>query len=191
MVQLLRAQSRADTPDEILAQGAADDNHAFTELYRRYLGPVHRYMRYQAPHEEAEDLTAQVFMQAYRGASQFRGEGASYRAWLFRIAHNTLATYRRVSRRTPIPLSEIPDQLDDAPDPAAGAADRELRLIVRSIVDELPAADRELIELRYVEGLAPQEIAHVTGASDGAIRVRIHRLLKRLRPRLVERGVRL
>ncbi len=191
MVQLLRAQSRADTPDEVLAQGAAGDNHAFTELYRRYLGPVHRYMQYQAPREEAEDLTAQVFMQAYRAAAQFRGEGASYRAWLFRIAHNTLVTYRRVSRRIPVPMPKIPDIPDDGADPASGAADRELRVIVRSLVDELPPADRELLELRYVEGLAPQEIAQVTGASDGSIRVRIHRLLKRLRPRLIERGVRL
>lgn len=175
--------------DEALAARAAGDREAFTELYRRYVTPVYRYMRYQAPTADAQDLTAHVFMQAYRCAHQFRGDGGGYRAWLFRIAHNTLVGYRRSAVYRPVPVDEVPDTASDD-DPGERAAREETRRTVWAAVAALGPRDRELIELRYVEGLPHAEIAQVTGSSDGAVRVRIHRLLRRLRAGLEQRGVR-
>lgn len=177
-----------DAPDEVLAAQADEDQAAFTELYKRYIDPIYRFMRYQAPTEEAQDLTAQVFFNAYRAASQFRGEGHSYRAWLFRIAHNTLSTWRRTSPRRPVPVPAVPE-MAGGPDPERHVADGELRDALWGAVAELPPQDRELIAMRYVEGLPHAEIALVTGGSDGATRVRIHRLLRRLRGSLERRGV--
>lgn len=174
-------------PDDVLARRAGTDDEAFAELYRRYVDGIYRYMRYQAPEEEAKDLTAQVFFHAYRASDQFRGD-SSYRSWLFRIGHNTLVSFRRKRLATPLPVEAIPepeDGSDDRPD-RPGA---ELRRTLWSIVGELSPHERELVELRFVEDLSPKEIARVTGHTPGAVRVRLHRLLGRLRRRLEERGV--
>jgi RNA polymerase sigma-70 factor (ECF subfamily) len=176
--------------DEALAARAPGDRQAFTELYRRYIDPVYRYMAYQAPTDEAQDLAAQVFFHAYRAASQFRGDGASYRAWLFRIAHNTVATWRRRSATRPTPVKDLPEAGDESADPAILASHRELAREVWSAVAELSAPERELVELRFVEGMGHKEIAAVTGSSDGAVRVRLHRLMRRLRRRLEGKEVR-
>lgn len=177
------------TPDEVLAVIAHKDEGAFTELYRRYLDPVYRYMRYQTPtSEEAQDLTAQVFFHAYRASDGFRGE-STYRTWLFRIAHNTLISYRRSRGKAPIPVAELPESPDEDTDVFHRAAEAEAARTLWSVIRELPLPEREIVQLRYVEGLEPREIAEVTGRSPGAVRVRIHRLLRRLRRRLEEKGV--
>jgi RNA polymerase sigma-70 factor (ECF subfamily) len=178
-----------DASDEVLAARAQQDRSAFAELYGRYLGPVYRYMRYQAGPSDAEDLTAQVFFSAFRAAAQFRGDrGSSYKAWLFRIAHNTLSTWRRGRARAPVPVPELPESPDDC-DPAVRADEAETSATLWSAVAELSPQDRELIELRYVEGMAHGEIADICGGSDGSIRVRIHRTLRKLRSSLEKKGV--
>lgn len=179
------AEAYAHESDEALAVRARRDRKAFTELYHRYLDHVYRYMRYQAPTEEAQDLTAQVFMHAYRAAEQFRNDGASYRSWLFRIAHNALASWRRGRQRVPLPVPDLPEIADaSTPDMAESAASAETARALWSVVSELPASDRELVALRYVEDLPPREIARIVGGSDGALRVRLHRLHRKLRRRL-------
>lgn len=83
----------------------------------------------------------------------------------------------------------MPDKPDPSADPADRAVDRDTQAVLRLVVGELAFQDRELIELRYVEGMAPAEIAKITGSTDGAIRVRLHRLLRRMRRLMEARGV--
>jgi len=176
------------TPDETLALKASHDRQAFAELYRRYVDPIYRYMRYQVPESEAHDLTAQVFFHAYRACDQFRGE-SPYKAWLFRIARNTMLTWRRSRDRIPVPVPDLPDIPDGGPDTGELVAAAQRHRELWEVVQTLSPAERELLTLRFVEDLQPKEIAQVTGHSAGTIRVRIHRVLRRLRRRLQERGI--
>lgn len=178
----------AHTPDEALALRASSDTQAFAELYRRYFEPVYRYMRYQVPTQEANDLTAQVFFSAFRAASQFRAD-ATYRSWLFRIAHNAVVSWRRTRERAAVLLPDPPEEPDTGADGATAAVRNDEARALWALVSELKPHERELIELRYVEDLSPKEIAHVTGHSPGAVRVRLHRLLRRLRHRLERQGM--
>jgi len=85
-------RSGASDPDLEAVGAAQRDSAAFAALYRRYLDAVYSYAFYQlGDHHDAEDATARTFMAALRGLGSFRNEGASFRAWLFRIAHNTVA----------------------------------------------------------------------------------------------------
>ncbi len=176
-----------DVPDEDLARDSSRDRQAFAEIYRRHADAIYRFMRYRAGEQDAQDLTAQVFFHAYRACDQFRAE-SSYRSWLFRIARNTLISHHRGNANAAVPLPELPE-LADGDDVACGAADRAEAVVLWGVVQELAPGDRELVVLRFVEGLGSKEIAHVVGASPGAIRVRLHRLLRRLRRRLEEKGV--
>lgn len=173
-------------PDEVLATRAREDREAFAELYRRHVDGVYRFMRYQAPDDEAHDLTAQVFFNAYRASETFRGD-SSYRTWLFRIARNTVVSFRR--SRKPIPVGDLPDAPDGAEDGADRAEAAETHRAVWDAIADLSPDDRECLELRFVEEIPPREIAEITGKTPGAVRVRIHRLVRKLRGALEERGV--
>jgi RNA polymerase sigma-70 factor, ECF subfamily len=169
------------TDDETLARDAARESGAFAELYARYLFPVHRYVRSQVPDAAtAEDLTAQIFYKSLISARTFRGEG-SYRAWIFRIARNTIATWRTQRSNAEIPVGEIDEDLASSGDLSLVTLEDDE---VTATVDDLPDAQREVILLRYWNDLTVDEIAATTRRSPGAVRQLLHRARARLRKNL-------
>jgi RNA polymerase sigma factor (sigma-70 family) len=175
-----RNSTHPETSDEVLAALAAEDFEAFAELYRRYLNPVYRFLRSQTPSEAvAEDLTAHVFFKALSSAATFRGDG-TYKSWIFRIAHNVLVSWRERRGRS-VAIEDLPDEEDPGPSPASQAIEVEERDFVWQKVAELPAAQREVITLKYAEDLSTEEIAKVTNKSRGAVRILLHRARSKLR----------
>ncbi|HEX2296019.1 MAG TPA: sigma-70 family RNA polymerase sigma factor [Actinomycetota bacterium] len=170
-----------DPPDdEGLASRAAHDFAAFAELYQRYLEPVYRYVRSQTrDRATAEDLTAQVFFKALSAAATFKGDG-SYRAWIFTIARNTVASWRADRKSRLVPIEDLPDPPDPAPSAQSLAIASEDRALLWSAVARLPEAQREVVRLRYRRDLTIEEIARVTRRSSGAVRVLLHRARARL-----------
>ena len=95
-------RSSTTDPDLAAVRAAQRDPAAFAVLYHRYLDAVYSYAFYQlGDHHDAEDATARTFMAALRAIRSFRDEGASFRAWLFRIARNTIANAHRTRSRRP------------------------------------------------------------------------------------------
>ena len=162
-------------------RAAQADRDAFATLYRRYLEPVYGYSFYLlGDHHDAEDATERTFLAALGAIDRFRDEGATFRSWLFRIAHNQLAnTLRARSRHRTEPLDGAPEPMaGDDPARLAGMADdaRRLRAAVASLSDDR----RQVIILRFVDGLTAREIGDVLGRSEGAVRVLQHRALREL-----------
>jgi RNA polymerase sigma-70 factor, ECF subfamily len=176
------AQPAADA-DLADVRAAQRDRAAFGALYRRYVDRVYGYCFYLlGDHHDAEDATERTFMAALGAVDRFRDDGGSFRAWLFRIAHNELAnTLRQRHRRR-----RRTARLDDGPEPASdvdparlvGAADDARRL--RSAVSRLSDDRRQVIVLRFVDGLSAREIGVVLGRTEGAVRVLQHRALRDL-----------
>lgn len=177
------ARWSAGRPDPDLAdvRAAQVDRAAFGALYRRYLDRVYGYAFYLlGDHHDAEDATERTFLAAMDAIDRFRDEGASFRSWLFRIAHNQVANALRArGRRAAAPLDSIAEPIDDA-DPAreVSAADDARR--VRRAIASLPEDRRQVVVLRFVDGLSAREIGAVLGRSDGAVRVLQHRALRDL-----------
>ena len=173
-------------PDLAAVVAAQADRAAFAVLYRRYLNHVYAYAFYQLrDHHDAEDATERIFLAALRALPGFHDTGATFRAWLFRIAHNTIANaHRSRSRRRVDPLPEAWDRAAPDADPA-GLVSRadELRAVLRA-VDALPDDRRQVVLLRFVDGLSSREIGDVLGRSPGAVRVLLHRALRDLEARL-------
>ena len=166
-------------PDMAAVRAAQADRAAFAVLYRRYLDRVYAYAFYQlGDHHDAEDATERTFLAALRGLSAFRDTGSTFRAWLFRIAHNTIANAHRTrARRRTEPLPETWEPAaDDDPAGAAARAD-EVRAALEA-VRQLPEERRQVVLLRFVDGLSSAEIAEVMGRSRGAVRVLLHRALR-------------
>lgn len=167
--------------DEDLALRAHKDFEAFAELYRRHLCPVYRFVRSQVPGDAAaEDVTAQVFFKALSSAASFRAEG-SYQSWLYRIAHNSISSWRSARDKGFIVLDEVPESIDPEPSPVVVAIAQEQSSMVRATVEQLPPAQREVVALRYLEDFSIEEIAGITRRTRGAVRILLHRARSRLR----------
>ena len=177
------AQSSTTDPDLAAVGAAQRDPAAFAALYHRYLDSVYSYAFYQlGDHHDAEDATARTFMAALRAIGSFRNEGASFRAWLFRIAHNTVANAHRTrARKRTETIDAIPSE-PSAPDadPAGLALRAEEGRRVRAAVAGLPDDRRQVVLLRFADGLSAREIGEVLDRSEGAVRVLLHRALKDL-----------
>jgi len=169
-------------PDLADVRAAQRDRHAFDGLYRRYLDRVYSYAFYQlGDHHDAEDATERTFLAALAAIDRFRDEGSTFRAWLFRIAHNAIANSHRARRRRPTqPITDARQQAAPGADPAGVVARADQQREIRGALARIPAERRQAILLRFVDGLSAREIGAVLDRSEGAARVLLHRALRDL-----------
>jgi RNA polymerase sigma-70 factor (ECF subfamily) len=168
-------------PDLDDVRAAQVDRAAFAILYRRYLDAVYGYSFYLlGDHHDAEDATERTFLAALGAIERYSDTGATFRSWLFRIAHNQLANALRArSRQRTNPLDGVPEPVaPDDPGRLAGLAEDARRL--RAAVALLSEDRRQVVILRFVDGLSAREIGAVLGRSEGAVRVLQHRALREL-----------
>jgi RNA polymerase sigma-70 factor (ECF subfamily) len=160
-----------------------DLDREFSDLYREHLRDVYSYAYYRVGnHHDAEDLTEQTFLQAYRHFERAvrESDGRPLRPWLIRIAHNLAANlYRDRARKpqTPIDDTTMLSATHTTEDLVEGRD--ELARILEGI-GELPDDRREALIMRFALGMDNREIARAMGRSDGATKVLIHRAIRQL-----------
>lgn len=167
------------------------DAAAFGILYERYMDRVYRYIAYRTSNTAvAEDLTAEVFLNAWKSIERYEDRGYAFSTWLLRIAHNEVTDYYRTHHRdTSLPDMDIPGS--SAPEPEQFAELQVEHMALLRAVKQLPDEWRQIILLRFVEGVPFEDIAMIIGKTSGACRVIQHRALSRLREILsVEEQVR-
>ena len=157
------------------------DRPPFDDLYRAFLGRIYAYVRAQVGNSaDAEDITAQVFMNAYQAYGRFEPRSTTPAAWLFRIARNaTLDHFRAHGRRER--LRRTIEHQPVAEDDPAGMAEE--RIQYRSLmvqVGRLPERQRDAISLRH-SGLSFDEVGTLMGCSEDAAKMLYHRALKALK----------
>ncbi len=181
------SSDRRGDPDLADVRAAQADRAAFATLYRRYLDPIYGYCFYLlGDHHDAEDATERTFLAAMSALDRFRDTGGTFRSWLFRIAHNQLANALRSRRRhRSASLDLVPERVA-AEDPARLAGEAEDARRLQRAVSRLSGDRRQVVVLRFVEGLTTQEIADVLDRSEGAVRVLQHRALRDLAQLLAE-----
>jgi RNA polymerase sigma-70 factor, ECF subfamily len=178
----------ADLDDAQLVVLAKDDNAAFGELYERYVTRIYNYMYYRTSnHQEAEDLTAKVFMRALKHIQKYDERGVPFSAWLYRIAHNLVANwYRDHSRRTIIPLEDFLGKSAPQEEPEDATEEKEEREQLLEAIHRLPSDRQQLLILKYVERLSNAEIGTVMEKTEGAVKSLYYRTLSVLRDDLVK-----
>ena len=167
----------------LVDQAIAGDREAFGELYERHVGRVYRYLLYMAKDVHvAEDLTEETFLQALAAIHRYQRRGVPFVAWLLRIAHNLHLNLngRRAQRSVPL-VHE--DREGVAGSPELILQDRASAERLMQVVQTLNADQRQVIILRFIEGLGCADTARVLGKSVGAIRVAQCRALSALRQR--------
>ncbi len=175
--------------DEVADKRKLDGD--FTELYRSHLRDVYSYAYYRiGNHHDAEDITEQTFLQAYRHfeRAQRESDGRPLRPWLIRIAHNLAANYYRDRSRRPQTQLEdaaVVSALHDTEDLVEGR--QELADVLEGVA-KLPDDRREALIMRFSLGMDNKEIARALDRTEGATKVLIHRAIKQLEQGLKEDG---
>jgi RNA polymerase sigma-70 factor (ECF subfamily) len=152
----------------------ADDAAAFAELVARF-GPRLRYFLRSlvGDREAAEDELQNTWLEVYRGLGRL-ADPAAFPAWAYRIARGRAAL--RLRRRDP-PAEPIAD----VPDPGGEAFAAEDAAAVHAALGKLPPEQREVLVLRFMDGLSYDAIAGVVGVPVGTVRSRLHFGKKALR----------
>ncbi|MCX6462370.1 MAG: sigma-70 family RNA polymerase sigma factor [Pseudonocardiales bacterium] len=162
----------------LVVRAQEGDARAFEVLARRHQAALYRLaVRVMGDPAEAEDALQEALLDAWRRIGRFRGDSA-FSTWMYRVVTNRCLGMLR--RRRPVPVEEIeaPAPAQDSPERAAerGAGMAALRRALALLPDE----QRVCWVLREMEGLSYTEISEVTGASEDAVRGRIHRARTRL-----------
>jgi RNA polymerase sigma factor (sigma-70 family) len=165
------------------AQIATLDRQAFQSFYRENLGPIYRYVyRKVGNREEAEDLTARIFIKAVRHIDHEQNP-QSIRSWLFQVARTTIADYWRAFYRT---ATSSLDALLEAGWEGPTEHEDEDRLFessssadhVQRLLQALPERDREVLTCRFLLGLSVRETAVRMGLTEGNVKTSQFRALK-------------
>ncbi len=140
---------------------------------------------------DAEEITQDVFVKAYRNLASFRGD-AKLKTWLFTIAHNTTASHFRKKElpTTPVddaPASQHPESY--VADALSSISANERTRYLNLAMDKMAPQQRQLIQLFYLEELSIKEIEDITGLNEGSIKTglmrgrnRLHTLLHTVLP---------
>jgi len=169
----------------------AELDRQFSDLYKAHLRDVYSYSYYRVGnHHDAEDLTEQAFLQAYRHFERARREsdGRPMRPWLIRIAHNLASNhYRDKSRRPESNIEAVEPPAHPHTTERVVEGREELRLVMRKL-EVLPDDRRDALIMRFALDMSNREIARALGRSDGATKVLIHRALKQLEEEMAHEG---
>lgn len=176
----------AGSDAEIIVMAQQDIRH-FEPLYERYFAQVFRFVYGKMERQEdAADLTSEVFLKAMAGLAGYRISASSFLSWLLVIARNEVAGFYR-KRKTEIRYFASREGIEQI------ARDTEFEVSeayfpIRNLLELLPPADFELIELKYFNKKSVREISEITGIPSNRIRVRMHRIRERLARMIRDRG---
>lgn len=167
------------------------DQDALSHLVRRYQNDIFRFcLHYLREVERSKEIAQETFLRVYVARARFDGT-RKFRPWVLCIARNlclndlkrkkavamdSLETYASSARED---TGELMPTSADAPDEVMIASER--RQVLGRLLDELDDESREIVTLRYFQRMSARDIADVTGSTEGAVRTRLHRILKSMR----------
>jgi RNA polymerase sigma-70 factor (ECF subfamily) len=156
----------------------AGDEAAFTELVDRYHARLRYFVRKMlGNYHSADDVLQDMWLDVFRGVARLADPGA-FPAWVYRIARARVARVLRQPRPSVRPLEEndLTGSAEDGDDFTAEDAGR-----IHTALDRLSPEHREVLVLRFLEGMSYEDIARVTGGRIGTVRSRLHYAKRALR----------
>ncbi len=167
--------------ESLIGLSQRGDTEAFASLYDHYAEPIYRYVYFRvADYHLAEDITSQIFIKMWQKLPSYRIGEASISAWLYRIAHNAVVDHYR-TRKTAISLEDLQSGEVGREDETEENLEQHMQMEqLRKALQELTQGQREVLILRFIEGLSVREIARQLGKRQGAVRALKMRGLREL-----------
>jgi RNA polymerase sigma-70 factor (ECF subfamily) len=172
--------SQSNLP-KLLARAAQGDRHSFGEFYALHLGEIYRYILFRVnDHDEAEDLTAKVFLEAWESLTSRQPKIKNIRAWVYRIAHNKVIDHHR-TKKPQEPIDGNPDKKLHSPWLESELDDLFASRQLAEGLRQLSATYQEVIILRFINQLSHAEVAEIMNITESHVRVLQYRALQQMR----------
>jgi RNA polymerase sigma-70 factor (ECF subfamily) len=176
-----------DTELELVDRARQGDRGAFEQLYRRHLRKVYNLVfRLVGSAQEAEEVTQEVFYQAYRNLAGFESRSSFY-TWIFRVATNVALQHvkRQARLRREASLDDVPDGVlcsgSRTRGPEAEAESREVYRALGRALHRLPPNQRTVLVLGPIQGHTYGQMAEILGTNEEVVKGRLHRARENLR----------
>ena len=168
--------------ESLVRRAKENDEAALTQLYEENFDKIYRYIVLKTgDRTEAEDMTQQVFLKAFKSISGYRSKGSPFSSWLFRIAHNQMVDYwRKKSKRATVPLEESMVGSSHSNPSSEVERKTDIENLVAA-TKQLTSLQREVVSLRFAGGLSLAEVAKAMGKNEGAIKALQHSAVVSLR----------
>lgn len=164
----------------LITRAKKGDRNAFGEIYRQYLRRIYRFVYYFLGDSNlAEDLSQDTFIRAWRALPNFREERGTLQAFLFAIARNLVIDYQRKRKATALDDKVLAIRSEENVE--GEYVVKEERKKAKAALARLAPDEKEVVLLRFFEELSYKEIAQITKENEGAVRVKVFRILKKLR----------
>ena len=159
----------------------------FRELIETYQKPVYQVIRRMVLiHEDADDLTQNTFIKAYKALDRFEGNSSLF-TWLYRIATNESLTFlEKKKKRFFFSLDDHQEKLESYIDSSATLSGDEIQVKLQKCLLKLPDKQRLVFHLKYEEDLSYQEISKITGTTVGALKASYHHAVKKIEQELTQ-----
>ena len=179
--------------DKAHIEAAKQDPDAFGEIYEQYIDRIYSYIYHRVgKRHDTEDLTSRTFYRALSHLSTYEDKGLPFSAWLYRIAHNLVANWHRDRSRKPVvALEALVTKSSPSEHPEVMALMQDDNKLLENLFHTLSPVRRELLVLKFSEGLSNAEIGSILGRSEGAIKSLYHRTLLQMRKEMIRKGVEL
>ncbi len=163
----------------LIHQAREGSREAFGLLYERHRATIARYVAARIRDaSDSEDLTEAIFESAWRAMGRYREQGVPFLAWLYRLAHNRVVDHYRALRPTVTLIPEVHESIEDTSAPLDLNIDSaDLLKALHALTDD----QRDVIVLRFVQGMSGREVAQAMDKREDAIRALQFRALATLR----------
>jgi len=183
--------TRDPLPDEhqLVRRAKSGDPDAFARIYDAYVERVYRYIYFRVTDETVtEDLTAQVFLNAWESLDRYQPGDSPYIAWLYTIARNLVIDHYRMKKET-INLEDAGHLAVDAPGPDDEVQGRFELQVLRDALQFLTDEQQQVLILRFIAGLSTENVAEIMDKREGAVRALQMRALQTLSKYMQEKEV--
>ncbi|MCM0042747.1 MAG: RNA polymerase sigma factor [Algoriphagus sp.] len=159
----------------------------FRHLIETFQKPVYQVIRRMVlTHEDADDLTQNTFIKAYKALDRFEGNSSLF-TWLYRIATNESLTFlEKKKKRFFFSLEDHQEKLEASVDQSPSLSGDEIQVKLQKSLVKLPDKQRLVFHLKYEEDLSYEEISKITGTTVGALKASYHHAVKKIEQELTQ-----
>lgn len=169
--------------EHIVQKAKQGDQAAFAVLVEKYkIQAFNVALPITGSREDAEEIAMDAFVKAWNALPSFKGE-AKFSTWFFRIVYNTAISFIRKKRMDTVPMDEklIENYSEDDFSSSLQMLDTHEKMqLVKKVMENLPKEDAALMELFYHHQLSIEDISHITQLSISNVKVKLHRIRKRI-----------
>lgn len=156
-------------------------NYGFNLLVNEYHKKVYWHVRKMViDHDDADDLTQEVFIKIHRHLNNFKEESSLY-TWIYRIATNECLTFlTRKRRRFLLRLSDVNKELSKVIDNSSSMTSDDIQRKLQKALLRLPDKQRMVFNMKYYDDISYEQISEITGTSIGALKASYHHAVKKI-----------